>query len=61
MKFFNTLLVLSLLSVYVHLMIIMCTDGDPQMSVALGFMGSFAVGLLSWQMIERLDREKRRN
>lgn len=61
MKFFKTLLVLSLLSVYVHLMAIMCTGNDPQMTITLGFLGSFAVGLFSWQMIERLDRKKRRS
>jgi hypothetical protein len=59
MKFFNTLLVLSFLSVYVHLMIIMCSGDNPQMWVALGFMGSFASGLFSWQMIERIDKKRR--
>lgn len=60
MKFFNTLLVLSCLSFYVHFMIILCTDGEPKHEVALGFIGSMVVGLFSWQMIERLDRKKRR-
>jgi hypothetical protein len=59
MKFFKTLLVLSLLSTYVHLMIIMCTGADPLMEITLGFMGSFAVGLFSWMMIERLDEKER--
>jgi hypothetical protein len=59
MKFFNTLLILASLSTYVHLMIIMCTGNDPQMWVTLGFMGSFATGLFSWIMIEKLDEKGR--